>query len=82
LVADEGRQDGQAAFVSAGEGSQEATESGNASLAATSPSVMEKAPLDIAESQNCPSPPTSVPLASNYFYLSQFSSSVVYLSCK
>ncbi|XP_047045042.1 uncharacterized protein LOC124649456 [Lolium rigidum] len=64
LVADEGRQDGQAAFVSAGEGSQEATESGNVSLAATSPSVMEKAPLDIAESQNCPSPPTSVPLAS------------------
>ncbi|KAM0895130.1 hypothetical protein ACQ4PT_024029 [Festuca glaucescens] len=73
VLADEGRQDGHAAFVSAGEGSQEATESGNASLAATPPSVMEKAPLDIAESQNCPSPPISAPLASNSFYLSQFS---------
>ncbi|XP_051223199.1 uncharacterized protein [Lolium perenne] len=64
VVADEGKQDGQAAFVSAGEGSQEATESGNALVATTSPSVMKKALLDMAESQNCPSSPTSAPLAS------------------
>jgi hypothetical protein len=82
VLANEGRQDGQPAFVSAGEGSQEATESGNASLAATSPSLMEKVPLDIAESQKWPSPPTSAPLASIFFYLSHFNSSVVYLSCK
>ncbi|KAM0864954.1 hypothetical protein ACQ4PT_043586 [Festuca glaucescens] len=64
VLADEGKQDGQAAFASAGEGNQEATESGNASVATTYPSVMEKAPLDMAESQNCPSSPTSAPLAS------------------
>ncbi|XP_047059877.1 mucin-1-like [Lolium rigidum] len=64
VLADEGKQDGQASFASAGEGSREATESGNASVATTSPSVMEKVPLDMAESQNCPSSPTSAPLAS------------------
>ncbi|XP_047060283.1 uncharacterized protein LOC124666992 [Lolium rigidum] len=64
VLADEGKQDRQAAFVSAGEESQEATESGNASVATTSLSVMEKAPLDTGESQNCPNSPTSAPLAS------------------
>jgi hypothetical protein len=82
VVADEEKQDGQAAFVSAGDGSQEANESGNALVATTSPSVMEKALLDMAQSQNCPSSPTSAPLASIYFNLPQFSSSVLCLSCK
>jgi hypothetical protein len=82
VLADEGKQDGQAAFVSAGEESQEATESGNASVATTSLSVMEKAPLDMAESQNCPNSPTSAPFASIFFILPQFSSSVLCLSCK
>lgn len=51
VLANEGRQDGQPAFVSAGVwkcflGCQPAT----------SPSLMEKVPLDIAESQKWPSP--------------------------
>jgi hypothetical protein len=67
VLVDEGRQDGQAAFVSVGEGSQEATESENALVATTSPSVMERAPLDTSESKNCPSSPTTVPLPSKFF---------------
>jgi hypothetical protein len=82
VVADEEKQDGQAAFVSAGDGSQEANESGNALVATTSPSVMEKVLLDMAQSQNCPSSPTSAPLASIFFNLPQFSSSLLCLSCK
>ncbi|CAM0878964.1 unnamed protein product [Alopecurus aequalis] len=59
VLADEEREDEQAAFVSAGEGSQEATEYGNATA---SPSVMEMVFLDTAEPKNCRSSPTSAPL--------------------
>uniref|UniRef100_A0ACD5VCL5 Uncharacterized protein n=1 Tax=Avena sativa TaxID=4498 RepID=A0ACD5VCL5_AVESA len=64
VLAGEGRQDGQAAFDLAGEGSQMATESGDALVATDSPSVTEKTPLDMADSKNCPSSPTSAPVPS------------------
>jgi hypothetical protein len=71
VLAGEGSQDAQTAFVSVAEGSQEDTESANALVATATPSAMEKVPLDTAESKSCPNSPTSAPLPSKS-YLQQF----------
>ncbi|XP_037411015.1 uncharacterized protein LOC119274422 [Triticum dicoccoides] len=78
VAAREGSQDVQAAFVAASEGSQdvkvvlvvatggsqEASDSGNGLEATALSLVTEKAPLDMAESHNCPRSPTSAPFPS------------------
>ncbi|KAF7034261.1 hypothetical protein CFC21_045298 [Triticum aestivum] len=58
-AASEGSQDVKVVLVAATEGSQEAADSGNGLEATASPLVTEKAPLDTAESHNCPLSPTS-----------------------
>ncbi|XP_048561367.1 uncharacterized protein LOC125542385 isoform X2 [Triticum urartu] len=60
-AASEGSQDVKVVLVAATEGSQEAADSGNGLEATASPLVTEKAPLDMAESHNCPRTPTSAP---------------------
>ncbi|XBI23758.1 hypothetical protein VPH35_048939 [Triticum aestivum] len=59
VVASEGSQDVQAVLVATTEGRQEVAHSGNALEATASSLVTEKAPLDMAESHNCPRSPTS-----------------------
>ncbi|KAM3198257.1 hypothetical protein ACQJBY_073417 [Aegilops geniculata] len=59
VAASEGSQDVKVVLVAATEGSQEAADSGNGLEATTSSLVTEKAPLDTAESHNCPLSPTS-----------------------
>uniref|UniRef100_A0A8R7VH52 Uncharacterized protein n=1 Tax=Triticum urartu TaxID=4572 RepID=A0A8R7VH52_TRIUA len=63
-AASEGSQDVKVVLVAATEGSQEAADSGNGLEATASPLVTEKAPLDMAESHNCPRTPTSAPFPS------------------
>ncbi|KAM3345889.1 hypothetical protein ACQJBY_020423 [Aegilops geniculata] len=58
-AASEGSQDVKVVLVAATEGSQEAADSGNGLEATASSLVTEKAPLDMAESHNCPRSPTS-----------------------
>lgn len=80
VVASEGSQDVQAVLVATTEGRQEVAHSGNALEATASSLVTEKAPLDMAESHNCPRSPTSATFPSIFLY--PFLSTVVCLSCK
>ncbi|VAH70910.1 unnamed protein product [Triticum turgidum subsp. durum] len=64
VAASEGSQDVKVVLVVATEGSQEAANSGNGLEATALSLVTEKAPLDMAESHNCPRSPTSAPFPS------------------